>query len=92
MKISVAISTLLIVLWAVWAGVTRHPSRWKLWVVVLGGTLTLLLKLYDFPPYWELIDARALWHATMIPLSSLWWSFARDDADFITSTLIKKPK
>ncbi|KAL8519415.1 hypothetical protein ACS0TY_010378 [Phlomoides rotata] len=92
MKVSVPISAVLIVLWAVWAGVTRHPSRWKLWVVILGGVLALLLKVYEFPPYWGLVDARALWHGTMILLGYLWWSFVRDDADFATSTLIKKTK
>lgn len=92
MTVSVAISAVQIVLWAVWAGVTRHPSRWKLWVVVLGGALALLLKVYDFPPYWGLVDARALWHAAVIPLGYLWWSFVRDDAHFTTSTLIKKAK
>lgn len=81
-----------LLLWAVWAGLTRHPARWKLWVVVVGGGLALLLEIYDFPPYWEYVDAHALWHASTIPLSYLWWSFIKDDADFRTSTLVKKAK
>ncbi|KAI6696273.1 hypothetical protein NL676_016392 [Syzygium grande] len=48
--------------------VTRHPSRWKLWVVVVGGGLDLLLEIYDFPPYMGFVDAHALWHATTVPL------------------------
>lgn len=79
-----------IVLWAVWAGISRHPARWKVWVVVLGGALASLLEIYDFPPQWELVDAHALWHATTIPLTYLWWSFARDDSEYRTSILIKK--
>lgn len=92
MKACVAMGAAQIILWAVWAGVTRHPSRWKLWVVVLGGALTLLLEVFDFPPYWGLVDAHAVFQATTIPLAYLWWSFVRDDSEFRTSVLIKKTK
>ncbi|KAL6509486.1 hypothetical protein OROGR_022796 [Orobanche gracilis] len=92
MKVCVAMGIVQIVLWAVWAGVTHHPSRRKLWVVVFGGALAMLLEIYDFPPYRGLLDAHALWHATTIPLTYLWWSFVRDDSEFRTSILIKKTK
>lgn len=92
MKVCVAMGIGQLLLWAVWAGVTRHPSRWKLWVVVVGGAAAMLLEIYDFPPYLGYVDAHALWHATTIPLTYLWWSFIRDDADFMTTTLLKKKK
>ncbi|KAF6160769.1 hypothetical protein GIB67_035970, partial [Kingdonia uniflora] len=79
-----------LLLWAVWAGVTRHPSRWKLWIVVVGGGLAMLLEIYDFPPYKGYVDAHAIWHASTIPLTFLWWSFIKDDAEFRTSILLKK--
>lgn len=79
-------------MWAVWAGVSNHPSRWKLWLVVISGGLAMLLEIYDFPPYEELFDAHALWHVTTIPLTYIWWSFIRDDAEFRTSNLLKKAK
>ncbi|KAK6117587.1 hypothetical protein DH2020_048666 [Rehmannia glutinosa] len=72
MKVCVTMGAIQIVLWAIWAGVSHHPSRWKLWVVVLGGALAMLLEIYDFPPYWGYVDAHALWHATTIPLTYLW--------------------
>lgn len=92
MKVCVVMGVTQLLLWAVWAGVTRHPSRWKLWVVVVGGGLAMLLEIYDFPPYKGFVDAHALWHATTIPLTYLWWSFIKDDAEFRTSNLIKKVK
>ncbi|KAL8557057.1 hypothetical protein ACS0TY_004506 [Phlomoides rotata] len=92
MKVCVTAGILQIVIWAVWAGVTRHPSRLKLWVVVIGGGIAMLFEIYDFPPYWGLVDAHALWHATTIPLTYLWWSFIRDDAEYTTSLLLKKAK
>ncbi|KAG7010434.1 Post-GPI attachment to proteins factor 3, partial [Cucurbita argyrosperma subsp. argyrosperma] len=88
--VTMGLSQLLI--WAIWAGVTHHPSRWKVWTVVVGGGLALLLEIYDFPPHEGLIDAHALWHATTIPLTYVWWSFIRDDAEFQTSNLVKKAK
>ncbi|KAL3647387.1 hypothetical protein CASFOL_008355 [Castilleja foliolosa] len=92
MKVCVAMGIAQICLWAIWAGVTRHPSRLKLWVVVIGGALAMLLEIYDFPPYSGLVDAHALWHATTIPLTYLWWSFVRDDSEFRTDILIRKTK
>ncbi|KAI4333332.1 hypothetical protein L6164_018160 [Bauhinia variegata] len=92
MKVCVVMAVAQLTIWAVWAGITRHPSRWKLWLVVVAGGLAMLLEIYDFPPYQGLVDAHALWHATTIPLTYLWWSFIRDDARFRTSNLLKKAK
>ncbi|KAL3503732.1 hypothetical protein ACH5RR_038181 [Cinchona calisaya] len=92
MQVCVVMAVTQLVCWAVWAGVTHHPSRWKLWTVVVGGGLAMLLEIYDFPPYKGFIDAHALWHATTIPLTFIWWSFIRDDAEFRISNLIKKVK
>ncbi|GAV61823.1 Per1 domain-containing protein [Cephalotus follicularis] len=92
MKVCVAMGVTQLLIWAIWAGVSHHPSCWKLWVVVVGGGLCMLLEIYDFPPYWGYVDAHALWHASSIPLTYLWWSFIRDDAELRTSTLLKKVK
>ncbi|KAI4383087.1 hypothetical protein MLD38_008967 [Melastoma candidum] len=85
---TMAISQLLV--WAIWASVTGHPSRWKLRLVVIGGLLALIPEIYDFPPYLGYIDAHTLCHAASVPVSYLWWSFVRDDAEFRTSLLVKK--
>ncbi|KAF8663191.1 hypothetical protein HU200_055793 [Digitaria exilis] len=61
---------------------------WAIW----AGALAMLLELYDFPPYMGYADAHSLWHASTVPLTYLWWSFIKDDAEFRTSTLIKKAK
>ena len=92
MKVCVVMAVAQLLIWAIWAGMTRHPSRWKLWVVVIGGGLAMLLEIYDFPPHQGFFDAHAIWHATTIPLTCLWWSFVRDDAKFRTSNLLKNAK
>ncbi|KAH9624234.1 hypothetical protein KSS87_004977 [Heliosperma pusillum] len=90
MKVCSAMGVAQFLVWAVWTGMCPHPSRWKSRVVVFGGALSILLLIYDFPPYWGYVDAHALWHATTIPLSYLWWSFIKDDAEYITLIRSKK--
>lgn len=92
MKVCGGIGVAQLLLWVVWAGVTNHPSRWKVWVVMVGASLAIIVDIYDFPPYRGLVDAHAVWHATTIPLSYLLWSFVRDDSEYRTSALIKKSK
>ncbi|CAH9099857.1 unnamed protein product [Cuscuta epithymum] len=92
MVVCVVMAVAQLVIWAVWAGVSHHPSRLKLLFVVVGGGLAMLLEIYDFPPYKGLVDAHALWHATTVPLTYIWWSFIKDDAKFRTSSLLKKLK
>lgn len=92
MQVCVAMGVAQLLIWAIWAGMSRHPSRWKLWTVVFGGGMAMLLEIYDFPPYNGFFDAHAIWHATTIPLTYIWWSFIRDDAEFRTSYLLKKAK
>ncbi|XP_041005991.1 uncharacterized protein LOC121250828 [Juglans microcarpa x Juglans regia] len=36
MKVCVAMGVVQILVWSIWAGVTCHPYRWKLWLIVLG--------------------------------------------------------
>ncbi|CAN6886533.1 unnamed protein product [Brassica oleracea] len=52
----------------------------------------MLLEIYDFPPYGGYFDAHSIWHLATVPLTILWWSFIRDDAEFRTSSLLKKSK
>lgn len=92
MKVCVGIGICQLLLWAVWAGINNHPSKFKLWTVVFGSGLAMLLEIYDFPPYGGYVDAHALWHATTIPLTYIWWSFVKDDASLPTSVLAKKTK
>lgn len=92
MIVCVAMGVAQLFLWARWAAVSRHPSNWKLWVVVIASGLAMLLEIYDFPPYGGYFDAHSIWHLATVPLTILWWSFIRDDAEFRTSSLLKKSK
>uniref|UniRef100_A0A0D3CH69 Post-GPI attachment to proteins factor 3 n=1 Tax=Brassica oleracea var. oleracea TaxID=109376 RepID=A0A0D3CH69_BRAOL len=54
--------------------------------------LAMVLEIYDFSPYGGYFDAHSIWHLATIPLTILLWSFIRDDAEFRTSSLLKKSK
>lgn len=90
MKVCATLAVLQLLLWTVWAGYVGHPSRFKLWFVVLAGSMTMLLEILDFPPVLGSLDAHALWHALTVPLTWLWWSFIKDDASYRTSQLLHR--
>lgn len=91
-KVCLTMTITHLLIWAVWAGISHHPARWKLWVIAAAAGLGMVFEIYDFPPYLGYVDAHALWHAMTIPITYLWWSFIRDDAEFRTSSLLKKVK
>jgi hypothetical protein len=48
-------------LWAAWPG-----------LIVAWIILAMSLELFDFPPWWGMLDAHALWHlGTVGP--TIWW-------------------
>ncbi|KAF2572627.1 hypothetical protein F2Q70_00004523 [Brassica cretica] len=70
-------------------------SIWHLATVpltILCFKFSYALEIYDFPPYGGYFDAHSIWHLATVPLTILWWSFIRDDAEFRTSSLLKKSK
>lgn len=92
MAVCVSMGVAQLVVWAVWAGATGHPCRIKVWLVVVGGGLAMLLEIFDFPPYKGIVDAHAVWHASTVPLTYVWWSFVKEDATFVASARLKKAK
>ncbi|KUL92020.1 hypothetical protein ZTR_01121 [Talaromyces verruculosus] len=61
----------------------KEPKKpWMAWpaMIVLWISLAMSLELFDFPPWWGLIDAHALWHlGTVIP-TAWWYLFIVQDA------------
>ncbi|GLT84123.1 hypothetical protein SLE2022_023720 [Rubroshorea leprosula] len=92
MKVCMGMGLAQLLIWAIWAGVSSHPSHRKLWVFVVGRSLAMVLTIYDFPPHWRFVDAHVLWNVANIPLTYLCWSLVRDDAEFRTTSLLKKMK
>ncbi|CAN6893079.1 unnamed protein product [Brassica oleracea] len=72
--------------------VTTHLLYINFYKLDYASGLAMLLEIYDFPPYGGYFDAHSIWHLATVPLTILWWSFIRDDAEFRTSSLLKKSK
>lgn len=92
MKASAKMGVAKVLIWGVWVGISNHPSKWKIWVVKIGEGLIILFQIYDFPPYKGFLDAHAISHAIVVPVSYIWWSFIHDDSEYRTKTLMKKAK
>lgn len=69
--------------------IRRYPSRPRsyrpscatqaaIFVALTTGATTL--ELFDFPPWWRLLDAHALWHLATIPIANYWYDFLIADA------------
>ncbi|KAF3546271.1 hypothetical protein DY000_02002581 [Brassica cretica] len=72
--------------------VTTHVLCINFYKLYYASGLAMLLEIYDFPPYGGYFDAHSIWHLATVLLTILWWSFIRDDAEFRTSSLLKKSK
>ncbi|PWA66186.1 hypothetical protein CTI12_AA326550 [Artemisia annua] len=92
LKVCATMAVAQLLIWAVWAGVSSHPSRWKIWLVAFGEGLIIIFQIYDFPPFWGFLDADAVSHAIAIIVSYIWWSFIHDDSEHRTTALLKKAK
>ncbi|XP_071108771.1 post-GPI attachment to proteins factor 3-like [Haliotis cracherodii] len=85
MKINLFFGMFNMIGWLIWCGVKYKKQRyvWKCAAVVLGINALLLLEVFDFPPFWWILDAHALWHAGTAPLGWLWYSFIIDDSLYL---------
>ena len=62
-----------------WSGFSIYQYRklqktWTVWpgMIVAWLIMAMSLELFDFPPFWGMIDAHSLWHlGTVIP--TVWW-------------------
>ncbi|GJN09294.1 hypothetical protein PR202_ga27290 [Eleusine coracana subsp. coracana] len=90
MKVCTVISIAQFLLWALWAVITRHPSRLKILFVAIAGVFSVFLEAYDIPPQWGYVDGRAICLGISIPLSYIWWSFIKEDGEMRTSAIMKK--
>jgi hypothetical protein len=76
MAANVVVGSIQNVLWT-WFSITRYrklQKTWTIWpgLIVAWIILAMSLELFDFPPFWGMIDAHSLWHlGTVLP--TFWW-------------------
>lgn len=76
MAANVVVGLIQNVLWT-WFSITRFRKVGRLWaawpgLIVFWIIFAMSLELFDFPPWWGMVDAHALWHlGTVGP--TIWW-------------------
>ena len=85
MDISIALSVCHAVIWLVFCCVAKSPTRLLCLFCQAWFGAASLLELYDFPPYFKIFDAHALWHAATIPLGFFWFQFWIRDSNYWSS-------
>ncbi|KAI8390898.1 Per1-like-domain-containing protein [Radiomyces spectabilis] len=63
-----------------WGQVWRRPFAWLAGLSVVLVSCAMALEVFDFPPWYDVVDAHALWHAATIPLIPLFYQFLLRDA------------
>ncbi|KAI8615042.1 Per1-like protein [Chytriomyces sp. MP71] len=70
--------------WLLWSlcNYKKRYYHYKILAFVILITLAMSLEVLDFPPWFWILDAHALWHAATVPLDFLLYSFILDDLRF----------
>ncbi len=82
MKVALGTGVANAAVWLTWCLRNWRPYTHKAFVFFVLLHAFAVFEVFDFPPWRQLIDAHAVWHAGTIPLSFLWYSFLQDDAAF----------
>lgn len=76
MAANVAVGVMSNAMWS-WFAIQRYRKLKRFWaawpgLIVAWLILAMSLELFDFPPWWGMIDAHSLWHlGTVFP--TIWW-------------------
>jgi hypothetical protein len=54
-------------------------NRFRCLICQISFAAASMLELFDFPPYWGILDAHSLWHLATVPLGFQWYEFWRQD-------------
>lgn len=76
MKVSIALYVTTVGIWFIWSIIHFRRPEAKLSLslsilILLAG----ILEVFDFPPWYDTVDAHALWHFATIPWTVLWYRF-----------------
>ena len=55
----------------------KHAYKSSVFVALTIAATTF--EVFDFPPWYRVIDAHALWHLSTVPLVVFWWTFLIED-------------
>lgn len=90
MQLSIGLSVLHAMVWLLFIIFSGSRSKYFCLFCQAWFGAASLLELYDFPPFWGIFDAHALWHAATIPLGFWWYQFWSQDSDYCIERLTKE--
>ena len=67
-------------------------NKLRMLIFQLSLVAAAMLELFDFPPFFGIFDAHALWHACTIPLGFVWYDFIAEDRRYIIASTEKIEK
>ncbi|CZT15700.1 related to PER1 protein, involved in manganese homeostasis [Ramularia collo-cygni] len=72
------------IMWT-WFSVQRYRKVGRVWaawpgLIVFWLLFAMSLELFDFPPWWGMVDAHALWHLGTVGPTIWWYNFLLKDA------------
>ncbi|KAJ2962830.1 hypothetical protein NQZ79_g2131 [Umbelopsis isabellina] len=65
-----------------WGEPKRRSYAWIAGFCVVAVSCAMSLEVFDFPPWFGVIDAHSLWHAATIPLVAVWYTFLLKDTSY----------
>jgi hypothetical protein len=75
MAANVAVGAVTNIMWVVYTYTRyQHGAHWSTWptYIVTWIIFAMSMELFDFPPWYGMLDAHSLWHlGTVIP--TIWW-------------------
>jgi len=78
----VIISALSIIIWIIWCIKIKRTYAWRMVAALVSTSLAASMEAFDFPPYYDIIDAHSLWHLFTIVPTALLHSFIHADLKY----------
>ncbi|BBN15742.1 post-GPI attachment to proteins factor 3 [Marchantia polymorpha subsp. ruderalis] len=87
MQLCLGLALVQYLIWISWVSVVKHPGRYQLGLSAITASLVVFLRLSVMNAKWPFFngETEALWIASTLPLTFIWWSFAITDATYLTT-------
>jgi len=69
---------------------SSRAHRYYMLVFQVCFICAAMMEIFDFPPWFSLLDAHATWHACTVPLGFMWYTFLRRDAAFMAGATVSE--
>lgn len=68
--------------WIYWIVKHKRKYSWRIIFTQVSLWLFASLEIFDFSPFYDLMDAHAIWHGSTIHLAFIWYHFVLQDIEY----------